>query len=217
MKYIKMLTENKLDDKKKRLKKRKKSEEELNKQTNLIVDQILRDRDFINNRINDIYGIDVGSEDYKHNHMKTPNPFMIMIDGTDINGKSKSIDYNVFGKENISSLRSWGQILKDLIKCEIDFFLGYVLFIDVNIPEIIDDDIPNYIKRIDQVEHITNKQIECINLTREFIKDLGNFKIEKIQSIEKSKSGNKIAIMFQLKRKNKIIIDNINILKQINN
>ena len=202
MKYIK---ESKFDDKK-----NNSDDKQLNIQSNIILDNLIKNRDYISGRIKEIFNYDDNSESV----IRNPTTCNISIYTEKNNTDEKATTINVSTEDNLKYNRSWGRFLYGVEgKCELDYILIYSLSFHGAMK-------PNEYSTIDGVisgyEDSANILLDLTNKLKLLKEDLGAMKITKIHNIEAVNDYGRGHLMFELRKKNRIKIDPLDWIKKIN-
>lgn len=188
------------------------NDEQLRIQTNFLLDQLVKYRDYINNRIQEVFGYDVHSL-----RIENPCPCNISVYTDEENTDIKASSFDISDPNNLSKLRDYGKILTNIDgRCEIDFIITYSIKIKGSIKKS-----DNIDKSIDEIlngyETMGKDMSDIVNKLRRFKEDLGDLQIHTLYKIDLSDRTNEYNVMFQLRRKNRIVIDPLRYIKKINN
>lgn len=184
------------------------------KQSNILIDQLVKSRDYINNRIKEVF-------DYDVNNSVSLEPFpCYIVVHDDVDGDDQMFD--VASYKDLQNYRRWGKFLQNVEgKCEIDFVITYTLYLPSGFKykkkRTVDETLLDY-------ERHAEKLIELSKKLRVFKEDLGDLKIHELHDIdtmnrygEYSINGyGEYSIMFELRRKNIVSIDPIKWFRKIN-
>lgn len=184
------------------------------KQSNILIDQLVKSRDYINNRIKEVFDYDVNNS-----VSLEPFPCYIVVQD-DVDGDDQMFD--VASYKDLQNYRRWGKFLQNVEgKCEIDFVITYTLYLPSGFKykkkRTVDETLLDY-------ERHAEKLIELSKKLRVFKEDLGDLKIHELHDIdtmnrygEYSINGyGEYSIMFELRRKNIVSIDPIKWFRKIN-
>jgi|VirMetMinimDraft_7_1064189.scaffolds.fasta_scaffold01096_2 hypothetical protein len=180
------------------------------KQSNIMIDSIVKSRTYVNNRIKEVFNIDVND-----NFLTTPFPCAVAIFTSGENDMQESESFDVSDSKKESDLRSYGRFLKNVTgECEVDFIMVYTLYFPTGF---------NFLKKKRTVDNVltkyekhADKVIEIVKLMRIFKEDLGDMKVFKIREIRDEDEDGEYSVVFEIRRKNRITIDPLRWIKKIN-
>tara|TARA_R110000772_G_scaffold20466_5_gene56970 strand:- start:121975 stop:125217 length:3243 start_codon:yes stop_codon:yes gene_type:complete len=199
-------------------------DEELNKQSNILLDEAIKAKDFANNLIKETFGYDI-LVDGKYSYEKGPSPFNISIyDNENTDDKSaSSFELGDRGEntseERINHFRHWGKFLNSQTgRVEIDFILGYSFRIEIDGLHEDGGDKEymgnKHLRRLIDNSHIRENKLKEVKEQYEVFKEnLGNLRVSTLYTLELKKS--EIWVFFHLRRKKRIVIDTLEAIKKL--
>jgi|VirMetMinimDraft_7_1064189.scaffolds.fasta_scaffold01096_3 hypothetical protein len=203
MKYIRT-NENKFDWKRQNI-----NDRQLNIQSNIMLDQLIKSRDYINNRIEEVFDYDVNGRIVGMTNPITCN-ISIFTDENDTDAKSTTID--VSDDEKLEYKRSWGKFLHGVKgeEYEIDFVLIYSLYFPFDYVKSKDPEVG-----FENSENMADMLVDTVNRYKIFKEDLGDLKITRLLNL-RDNDRDSVNLMFELRRKNRIKMDPVRWIKKIN-
>ena len=180
------------------------------KQTNVMLDSLVKSRTYVNNRIKEVFNIDVNVDEV----MKNPFPCNVSIytEGEDDTQDSQSFDIST--EKKLIEYRNYGRFLKNVNGiCEIDFIMIYTLYLPSDFKY---DEKRNVEQTLSDYENHAKKMLEIVETMRTLKEDLGDMKIHRLRDIDTMDENGEYSVMFELRRKNRITIDPVDWIRKIN-
>jgi hypothetical protein len=179
------------------------------KQTNILIDQLVKCRNHVNNRIKEVFDYDVNEAT-----MDSPFPCNVVVYTESDNGNGDGQMFDISNEKKLNDYRKYGRFLANVNgKCEIDFLMIYNLYLPSDFKykkkRTVDETLLDYGRH-------AKKMVEIVENLTILKQDLGDMKIHRIRDIDTMDENGEYTIMFELRRKNRIKIDPVDWIKKIN-